>query len=329
MDKSEKISVWLFSGFLGSGKTTVIQALLKQYPETRFYLIENEIGEISIDGAILKQQVQQLVEVSGGCICCTLDYAFRDTMAELSTKIHSENKQLNSVAVIIETTGLADPAQIRAAFSSDEFLQSQFDIKALITCLNIQQAETLLHEESQVRQLAARQLTAADIILLTRADIAESTRLQHASELIQYWNPWAIVWPVESGQLPIPLFTVKLKEKLIPYRLRNEDLLEQASQFAQVEIFQPEYVFDLMAFLHRMTVLCKVQGDFLYRIKGWIQVANDPRKYWVQSAGKECWIQAGEVWTDEKPTSCLVFIGIGLQRAPWERVLYSCRSRTE
>jgi nucleoside-diphosphate-sugar epimerase len=118
-------------------------------------------------------------------------------------------------------------------------------------------------------------------------------------------------------------------EKLIPFRLRNEDLLEQANQLAQVEIFQPEYSFDLMAFLHRMTVLCKVQGDFLYRIKGWIQVANDPRKYWVQSAGKECWIQAGEVWTDEKPNSCLVFIGIGLQRAPLERVLYSCRSRSE
>lgn len=327
MATNSRIPVYLFSGFLGSGKTTLIQHLLGQYPDIRFYLIENEIGEVSIDGMALKQQVKELVEVSGGCICCTLDHTFRETMGRLSEQICSENTDVTQVGLIIETTGMADPAQIRAALSSDDFLQQQFELKALVTCLNTAQAKSLFQEEQPVRQLAARQLSVADIIVLTRADYGDEAALEYAKALCQYWNPWAVILHAYGGPLSQPLFSVNLNPRPVSFSLRKPELLAEASALAQVEIFYPEYAFDLMALVHRMTVLCKVQGDFLYRIKGWIQVAGDPRKYSLQSAGKEFWIQAGEPWGDTAPNSCLVFIGMGLQRAPLERVLYGCRSR--
>lgn len=327
MAPKARIPVYLFSGFLGSGKTTLIQHLLEQYTDTRFYLIENEIGEVSIDGITLRQQVRELVEVSGGCICCTLDYTFRDTMGKLAEQIRTENTDLTQVALLIETTGMADPAQIRAAISTDEYLQSQYELKALVTCLNTVQARDLFQQESQVRQLAARQLTAADIIILTRADYGDESALAYAKELCQYWNPWATLLEAYKGPLSQSLFSVVLKEKPFAFSLRTPDLLVEAPALAQVVILYPDYAFDLMAFVHRMTVLCKVQGEYLYRIKGWIQVGGDARKFHVQSAGKEFWIQPEEGWGNTTPGSCLVFIGMGLQKEPLERVLYGCRDR--
>lgn len=327
MEPKARIPVYLFSGFLGSGKTTLIQNLLEQYPDIRFYLIENEIGEVSIDGMALKKQVKELVEVSGGCICCTLDNTFRETMGRLSEQIYSENTDVSQVGLLIETTGMADPAQIRAALSSDDYLQYHYELKALVTCLNTAQAKDLFKEEQPLRQLAARQLSAADIIVLTRADYGDEPALDYVKELCQYWNPWAVILNSYGGPLSQSLFTVNLNAKPFAYSLRKPELLAEATALAQVEIFYPDYAFDLMAFVHRMTVLCKVQGEFLYRIKGWIQVSGDDRKYHIQSAGKDFWIQAEETWGDTAPDSCLVFIGMGLQRDPLERVLYGCRAR--
>lgn len=327
MDNLEKIPVWLISGFLGSGKTTIINDLIGRNPAIRFYLIENEIGEISIDGASLRKQIKDLVEVSGGCICCTMDYAFRDTLAELSVKIRQERNELQEVALIIETSGLADPSQIRAALLSDPLLQSQFVLKSLVTCLNVVQAELLLSESSAVQQLAARQITAADILILTRVDKVNEIELNKSRELVEYWNPWAVVLLAYSGVLSASLLECPVAEKPFQFRVRKEELIAHASAVAEVEIFQPDYDFDLMAFIHRMTVLCKVQGEFLYRIKGWIRVGGDSRKFWVQSAGSEFVVSAGEEWNTEVPSNMLVFIGRGLQRAPLERVLAGCRVR--
>ena len=133
-----KVPVTVLTGFLGSGKTTLLNHLLSENHGLRFAIIENEFGEVGIDEKILggddklKENIdEEVIEVMNGCICCTV----RGDLVEALKRLHTKIAKFDGV--IIETTGLADPAPVAQTFFVDDDIQAKFSLDAIITALRL------------------------------------------------------------------------------------------------------------------------------------------------------------------------------------------------
>jgi len=316
----ERIPVIIFSGFLGAGKTTAINALIQAHPEVPFYLVENEYGEISIDGALLNQPLIEKVELSGGCICCSLDLSFRKTLMALSERV------VPGGIVIIETTGLADPGNIKKAILTDPVLQGLFVLQSVITLCNTRQIIELTSEESEIRSLAARQLACADLILLSRADLQCKEEVESVVEKVKVWQSLAEIYPVYSGKIPLDILSWKPGVNSLPtFRLNPALALSEIKPALQSECWKYAEPFDLMAFIHRMNVMLKIQGKDIYRTKGWINVKEESRRFFFQSVGDAFMVSSGPEWKEEEaPETCIVFIGKYLNRDVLDKNFRAC-----
>ena len=123
-----KIPVTIITGFLGAGKTTLINNLIKKHPDKKFAIIENEFGEIGLDGSFIIGADENIFELSNGCICCSLNTDFYELINKLQTGGYDFNH------LLIETTGIADPTSIVNAFLSDYEIIERFTIDSVI-CL--------------------------------------------------------------------------------------------------------------------------------------------------------------------------------------------------
>eukprot|EP00801_Mesodinium_rubrum_P004252 Mrub_04254.p1 GENE.Mrub_04254~~Mrub_04254.p1 ORF type:complete len:415 (+),score=115.62 Mrub_04254:22-1245(+) len=169
---AKKIPVTILTGFLGSGKTTLLNYILKSPDhKMRFAVIENEFGEIGVDDKIMKVNTDEdVVEVLNGCICCTV----RGDLVDALKRIHSKIKSFD--AVIIETTGLADPAPVAQTFFVDEFIEEHYKLDGICTLVDAKHIMTRLDEKKPegVENESIEQLAFADRILLNKTDLIEN-----------------------------------------------------------------------------------------------------------------------------------------------------------
>jgi len=317
------IPVILISGFLGAGKTTLLNAIIQQHPEVPLFIIENEFGDINIDGALLNKGLRDTVELSGGCICCSLDTGFREALLEIAQKIPSNGY------LLVETTGLADPAQIKKALLTDGMLQSRFVLQSTITIADAGAIEKWLHLDSEVRTLAARQLSAADLIVLSRADLISEKQNLDLHRLLHNWQPLATIENAFLGKTeidilhwtPPPISTAN-------FRLHLAANLPDTMPIMEAHSFQYTQPFQLMALIHRMNVMLKIQGKDIYRIKGWIYAFEESHKFFIQSAGDAFLISKGPEWEQhEEKNSALVWIGTQLMPSVLDKNLRACLAK--
>merc|ERR1712216_964932 len=172
MSDDKKIPVTILTGFLGSGKTTLLNYILKS-PEhkMRFAIIENEFGEVGVDDKVLQENTNEdVVEVMNGCICCTV----RGDLVEALKRLYAKISQFD--AVIIETTGLADPAPVAQTFFVDDDIEKLYRLDGICTLVDAKHITQHLDEEKPegVENEAVEQLAFADRILLNKIDLIES-----------------------------------------------------------------------------------------------------------------------------------------------------------
>ncbi len=156
----KKIPVYIITGFLGSGKTTFLNHFLKSKNNERIVVIENEIGKINIDGATLVTNTNDIIELTAGCICCSLNDELFDLLEELYVKKDEIDR------ILIETTGIADPGAIAVTFLNHPAVIKDFELINVIGVIDALFIESWLSETEE----AIRQIAASDILLINKTD---------------------------------------------------------------------------------------------------------------------------------------------------------------
>jgi G3E family GTPase len=177
-DDDKKVPVSVLTGFLGSGKTTLLNHILQANHGKRIAVIENEFGEVGIDDTLVKggsmAEEENIVEMNNGCICCTVR---GDLIAGLKKLIKTSKKSGKPLdGVLIETTGLADPAPVAQTFFADDFVQQHMRLDGILTLVDAKHIIQHLEDEKPegVENEAVEQIAFADRILLNKCDLVDS-----------------------------------------------------------------------------------------------------------------------------------------------------------
>lgn len=198
--QQERIPTIIITGFLGSGKTTLIKHLLNTaLKERKVALIENEIGEVSVDTTILKTQNVEISELTAGCMCCTISGDFSNAVTDILTSVTPD-------VLLIETTGIANPISIFMMLANDQRL-------ILDTIITVADAERL--EENLAENLVAEiQLTISDLVVLNKIDVCSEPAVLRAEKLIRQMNERAPIFRTVQGQIPPELIFAPKREGL-------------------------------------------------------------------------------------------------------------------
>ena len=218
------IPVTILTGFLGSGKTTLLKRLLSEAHGQKIAVIENEFGEENIDNEILVTETkEQIVQMSNGCICCTIREDLRETLQLLAAK--KRKGLLDFERIVIETTGLADPGPVAQTFFMDEEIAETYLIDSIITLVDSKHAQQQLDD----RQEARRQVGFADQIFLSKADLVSAEEIDALIHRLKHMNPRAPIKAVHFGEVPIAEvldlrgFNLNAKLDIDPDFLKEED----------------------------------------------------------------------------------------------------------
>lgn len=319
------IPVTLLTGFLGSGKTTLLNYLLRTNNGEPIAIVENEFGAVGIDGQLLKTEGSvSVVELSNGCVCCSVRGEFTEALHTLLAQ--RDKGELSFRRLIIETTGLADPAPVIQTFFVDELIRETMKLDAVITLADCEHIQQQLDEH----RVAASQLGFADRILLTKADrVSEETKKQVLSRLLAINNK-ADIYEVVQGVCPASLWldinafdlddnlsvnkTFKIISPFAPETQSISVIQNSVQQHSWSDDIQ-SYLFegaelDLKKIGSFMENTIEKYGNDMLRYKGVLAIDGQPQKLIVQGVHKVVGFDYGAPWdTDTPKVSRLIIIG--------------------
>ncbi|THU05357.1 cobalamin biosynthesis protein CobW [Lampropedia puyangensis] len=345
--QTARIPATIVTGFLGSGKTTLLRHILDNANGQRIAVIVNEFGELGIDGDILKScgigcddagnEVDgQLYELANGCMCCTVQEEFFPVMKKLA-----ERRQ-DIDAILIETSGLALPKPLVQAFQWPE-IANVFTVDAVVTVVDTpaafagqfaanpqavdaqRQADPNLDHESPLHELFEDQLSAADLVILNKADLVDTQALAQVEQLVRAEIPAEVkIIQASNGVLPLPVLLGlgKAAETTIDQRKSHHDHEEDHDHddFDSFDLSLPEVSKE--ALLNALAQL--VQRQSILRVKGFVAVPGKPMRLLVQGVGKRFDAHFDRAWrADEARSTRLVFIGQELDAAALQSELHA------
>ena len=219
-----QIPVTILTGFLGSGKTTLLKRILNDAHGMKIAVIENEFGEENIDNDILVQDVtEQIVQMSNGCICCTIRGDLVAALTDLAERRASKAIQFDRV--VIETTGLANPGPVAQTFFMDDAVAEHFLLDAVITLVDAKHA----NQQLDTHEVVQRQVGFADRLFITKADLVDAAALDALKHRLIHMNPRAPVATVNFGEANIKQifdirgFNLNDKLEIDPDFLKEDD----------------------------------------------------------------------------------------------------------
>ena len=339
-NSSKKIPVTLLTGFLGSGKSTLLSNLLNDERFENTAVVVNEFGATGLDGLLIQHAEEQIVEMTSGCLCCTVRGDIHETLMMLSGK--REKEQIPKFdRLVIETTGLADPAPVIHTLMNDPLLDRRYFLGGVVTTIDaLNGVETLnVHFESQ------KQAAVADRIVITKTDLLErnssSEQLSNLRELISSLNHLAPIIDLQTPEFnPNELFNTSLYEPETKGMNVRRWLNSEAEDFdhhqthdsphshdisrhgSDIRSFTLTFNFpiDVENFATSIEALTILHGNNLLRIKGVIKTKDQPNKplviHGVQHIFHDpIWLDA---WPDSDERTRLVFITKGIERQSLE-----------
>jgi G3E family GTPase len=301
-----KTPVTLVTGFLGSGKTTLLSRLLGHPDLGETAVIVNELGEVAIDHHLLRQVDERTVLLRNGCVCCALRGDLADELRDLVAR--RERGEIPPFGrVLVETTGLADPAPIVYTLLSEPLVKHQYRLERVVTTVDAQHG---LRAPESVKQAAA-----ADRLVVTKTDLADPGPVRGQ---LRRLNPGAPVVEAAFGEVePAVLFRGEERD---PRDLVFADALGHSHEVQAVCLTFDEPL-DWTAFGVWLTMLLQARGEDVLRVKGLLNVgAEGP----LVLNGVQHVVHPPEhlaEWPDEDHRSRLVFIGRGFAREELERSL--------
>ncbi len=187
------IPVTVLTGFLGAGKTTLLNRILTEQHGRKIAVIENEFGEVGVDNQLVIQSDEEIFEMNNGCICCTV----RGDLLRILGRLMKRKDRLD--AILIETTGLANPAPVAQTFFTDPEMKEQFALDAIVTIVDAKHIHLHLHDSPE----AQKQVAFADVILLNKTDLVSPADLDALEKRIRAINAVAKIHRTQNADLPI------------------------------------------------------------------------------------------------------------------------------
>ncbi|MFM2329988.1 MAG: hypothetical protein RLZZ494_2091, partial [Pseudomonadota bacterium] len=192
------IPATILTGFLGSGKTTLLKRVLTEAHGQKIAVIENEFGEENIDNEILVSEVNEnIIQMSNGCVCCTIREDLRATLRDLAEK--KRKGELDFERVVIETTGLADPGPVAQTFFMDDEIAESYLLDSILTLVDAKHAQ----DQLDTRLEARRQVGFADQIFISKSELVSEAEVAALGHRLKHMNPRAPQQKVHFGEVPI------------------------------------------------------------------------------------------------------------------------------
>jgi len=315
--------VTVLSGFLGAGKTTLLRHLLKAEHGLKIAVIENEFSDAGIDTQLLGEQPVQVMTLSNGCVCCTIHTDLTKALYLLLERL--DRGEIAFDRLVIECTGLADPAPVAQTFFIDEELRERYILDGIITLVDAKHAEFHL-----TQTIAQAQIGFADRLLVSKRDLVDEATFEALGQRLTRINRRAPIRLVEHGQIDLAeLLDVR------GFNL-NADLggglsLRPVSKAPSVDrisslVLRTEQALDLDRLSEFMNELLEDHGKQLLRYKGVLSVIDEPRRMVFQGVLKLYGFDWDSEWAEgEVRESVMVFIADDLPeekiRQGFERML--------
>ncbi|WP_300717070.1 GTP-binding protein [Hydrogenophaga sp.] len=345
------IPATILTGFLGSGKTTLLKRVLTEAHGQKIAVIENEFGEENIDNEILvADTTENIIQMSNGCICCSIRDDLRATLRDLAEK--KRKGELDFDRVVIETTGLADPGPVAQTFFMDDEVAEQYLLDSILTLVDAKHAAQQLND----RQEARRQVGFADQIFISKADLVSADDLDALTHRLKHMNPRAPMRATHFGEVSLKEvfdlrgFNLNAKLDIDPDFLKADDHDhahhdhehgEHCDHPSHKHEHKPAHDHghegqghhhhhddDVKSFVYRATrpfnpakledflgAIVQVYGPRMLRYKGVLDMDGTDRKVIFQGVHQLMGSDLGPPWAEgEQRTSKMVFIGIDLPR---------------
>ncbi len=336
--KEIKIPVTILSGFLGAGKTTFLNHLLKENKGVRYAVIENEFGKEGIDNELIIRPDDTIIELNNGCLCCTLN----DNLYDILNELYDRRSEIDEI--IIEATGIADPTGLAQPFIAHPLIKKHFPLTAIICLVDAELVEDQLTETEE----AINQITYSDVLLINKIDLVSEEYIAVLENKLQQLNPLAAIVKGHKNQFPKIDYHKdhkKLEKLLLIPREEHGLNTEQLSFPVQKphhhhhhkhteEVNSHTFIFDRPFDFRRLhlqlSVYLSFQSKDLYRMKGLVWLKDEDQQFIIQSVKKRLDFQEKRPWKPkESKQSIIVFIGKNLQRQGLERMLNRCFSSAE
>lgn len=330
----KKIPVIILTGGLGSGKTTLLNHILTGMPDTRFAIIENEFGEIGIDQDIIDQaSMPEIVEVSDGCICCTV----RNDLVTALSEMYQRREDFD--ILLIETTGLAEPGPVAQVFIAEPDLAEKFQLNAVVSLVD---AEYVL-KQLDMSDITGLQIGFADILVLNKTDRVDDQEIQTILTRLTGINAQATLLLSEYGNIDVETLlaaegysfdrALELDPAFSKVPGRTETTAGLMGLFDRLPSYRDEISsvglvlpgdLDEKKLEAWLTFLTSFQGDDILRMKGILSIRGKEERFVIQSVHATMTGTSMMPWGDEMRENRLLIIGRFLDRAMLEKEFKKC-----
>jgi G3E family GTPase len=318
---AEKIPVTVLTGYLGAGKTTLLNRILSEPHGKKYAVIVNEFGEIGIDNDLIVDADEEVFEMNNGCICCTV----RGDLIRIIDGLMRRKGKFD--AIIVETTGLADPAPVAQTFFVDENVGNKARLDAVVTVADAKWLCDRLKDAPE----AKNQIAFADVILINKTDLVSDAELREVEARIRGINPYAKLHRTQRAQIPLgevldrKAFDLERILDIEPAFLEADDhdhhhdghshgglkhYHDEEMQSISLSSDQPLDPDKFFPFIQNLT---QAEGPNILRCKGIVALKDDPQRFVFQGVHMMLDGDHQREWRqDEKRQSRVVFIGRNL-----------------